>query len=107
MDVTRNELIIIILLIILVCIYTKYSTDYALKAIPALLIIYGILYLCNLTGLEEHFQLLDNNVQYNEKGEIVNKKGEIRSGAHDANGEPICYSLESLYEYLEKLKNGI
>jgi hypothetical protein len=44
---------------------------------------------------------------YNEKGEIVNKKGEIRSGAHDENGEPICYSLESLYEYLEKLKNGI
>ena len=44
---------------------------------------------------------------YNEKGEIVNKKGEIRSGAHDENGKPICYSLESLYEYLEKLKNGI
>jgi hypothetical protein len=72
MDVTRNELIIIILFIIILCIYSKYSTDYALKAIPALLIIYGILYLCNLTGSEEHFQLLDNNVQYNETSCYVN-----------------------------------
>jgi hypothetical protein len=44
---------------------------------------------------------------YNKKGEIVARKGEPRHGATDENGEPICYSFESLYEYLEKLKNGI
>jgi hypothetical protein len=43
---------------------------------------------------------------YNEKGEIVNKKGEIRSGAHDENGAPICYSFESLYEHIEKLNKN-
>jgi hypothetical protein len=42
---------------------------------------------------------------YNEKGEIVHKKGEPRPGATDRDGNPICYSFESLYEYLEKLKN--
>jgi len=44
---------------------------------------------------------------YNEKGEIVARKGEPRHGAYDENGEPICYSLESLYKYLKKLKNEI
>jgi hypothetical protein len=44
---------------------------------------------------------------YNDKGEIVARKGEPRHGAYDENGDPICYSFESLYEYLEKLKNGI
>lgn len=44
---------------------------------------------------------------YNEKGELIYKKGEPRSGANDNDGNPICYSFESLYEYLEKLKNDI
>ena len=35
--------------------------------------------------------------------ELVHKNGEVRFGAYE-NGEPICYSIESLYEYLEKLK---
>ena len=34
--------------------------------------------------------------------ELVYKKGEVRFGAHDENGNPICYSYESLWEYLEK-----
>lgn len=41
---------------------------------------------------------------YNEKGELIHKKGESQFGATDEDGNPICYSLESLYEYLEKLK---
>lgn len=36
--------------------------------------------------------------------ELVHKDGEVRYGAYDKDGEPICYSIESLYEYLEKLK---
>lgn len=39
----------------------------------------------------------------NEKGEAVleHKAGEVRFGAHDEAGNPICYSFESLWEYLE------
>ena len=39
----------------------------------------------------------------NEKGEIEleYKAGEVRHGAHDEEGNPICYSFESLWEYLE------
>jgi len=44
---------------------------------------------------------------YNEKGELIHKKGEPRPGATDEDGNEICYSLESLYEYLEKLRNEI
>ena len=32
--------------------------------------------------------------------------GEQIHGAHDENGNPICYDWESLYNYLEELKNG-
>lgn len=42
---------------------------------------------------------------YDEKGNLIHKKGDVRSGATDKDGNPICYSFESLYEYLEKLKN--
>jgi hypothetical protein len=40
----------------------------------------------------------------NEDGSFVkvNDKGEVRFGAYDENGEPICYSHESLWEHLEK-----
>lgn len=40
----------------------------------------------------------------NSEGEMVKIKeaGEIGHGAHDENGNPICYSFESLWEYLEK-----
>jgi hypothetical protein len=34
--------------------------------------------------------------------EIEHKKGEVRFGACDKEGNPICYSFESLYEYLEE-----
>jgi hypothetical protein len=34
--------------------------------------------------------------------ELVNEKGEVRWGAHDAEGNPICYSFESTWDYLEK-----
>ena len=34
--------------------------------------------------------------------ELINEAGEVRFGAHDAEGNPICYSHESLWEYLEK-----
>ena len=34
--------------------------------------------------------------------EQVYEKGERRYGAHDENGNPICYSIESLWEYLEQ-----
>jgi hypothetical protein len=33
--------------------------------------------------------------------ELIHEKGEARSGAYDAQGNPICYSHESLWEYLE------
>ena len=33
--------------------------------------------------------------------ELVHKEGEVRFGAYDEEGNPICYSFESLYEYLE------
>jgi hypothetical protein len=36
--------------------------------------------------------------------ELVHKDGEVRFGAYDKDGEPICYSIESLYHYLENLK---
>ncbi len=31
----------------------------------------------------------------------IHEKGEVRFGAHDEKGNPICYSYESLWEYLE------
>lgn len=33
---------------------------------------------------------------------IIKEAGEDRFGAYDKNGEPICYSHESLWDYLEK-----
>lgn len=40
----------------------------------------------------------------NEDGisELVHKDGEVRFGAYDKDNNPICYSHESLWEYLEK-----
>jgi hypothetical protein len=32
----------------------------------------------------------------------VHEKGEVRYGATDEDGNPICYSIESTWEYLEK-----
>ena len=32
---------------------------------------------------------------------IEHKACEVRFGAHDENGNPICYSMESLWQYLE------
>jgi len=42
------------------------------------------------------------------KIKLINKDGEVTFGAHDEKGNPICYSFESLWEYLEtnhKIKN--
>ena len=36
------------------------------------------------------------------ESELVHKDGEPRFGAYDKDGNPICYSHESLWEYLEK-----
>jgi hypothetical protein len=33
--------------------------------------------------------------------ELIYKEGEVRFGAYDKEGNPICYSHESLWEYLE------
>jgi hypothetical protein len=38
---------------------------------------------------------------YSEDGKLIKEAGEVRHGAHDENGNPICYSYESLWEYLE------
>ncbi len=38
---------------------------------------------------------------YSEDGKLIKEAGEFRHGAHDENGNPICYSYESLWEYLE------
>ena len=40
----------------------------------------------------------------NEEGqsELVHGKGKVKFGAHDEEGNPICYSYESLWEYLEE-----
>lgn len=35
------------------------------------------------------------------KMKLIKKDGEVRFGAHDEEGNPICYSFESLWEYLE------
>jgi hypothetical protein len=42
----------------------------------------------------------------NEEGEmeLVSEPGEPRWGATDESGNPICYSYESLYEYVEQYK---
>lgn len=37
--------------------------------------------------------------------ELVHEKGEVRFGAYDEEGNPICYSHETLWEYLEKNYN--
>jgi len=34
--------------------------------------------------------------------ELIHEKGEARFGAYDEENNPICYSHESLWEYLEK-----
>lgn len=34
--------------------------------------------------------------------EMMHDKGEVHHGAQDADGNPICYSFESTWEYLEK-----
>lgn len=38
---------------------------------------------------------------YSEDGKLIKEAGEVRHSAHDENGNPICYSYESLWEYLE------
>jgi hypothetical protein len=38
---------------------------------------------------------------YSEDGKLIKEAGEVRHGAHDENGNPICYSYESLWKYLE------
>ena len=38
---------------------------------------------------------------YSEDGKLIKEAGEVRHGAPDENGNPICYSYESLWEYLE------
>jgi hypothetical protein len=45
-----------------------------------------------------------DSYKLNEEGnmELQHKKGEVRFGAHDAHGNPICYSFESTWAYLEK-----
>ena len=45
-----------------------------------------------------------DSYKINEEGnmELEHKSGEVRFGAHDKDGNPICYSFESLYEYLEE-----
>jgi hypothetical protein len=35
------------------------------------------------------------------------EEGEVKWGASDENGEPICYSYESLHGYIEKFKINI
>jgi hypothetical protein len=42
----------------------------------------------------------------NEDGEfvLVHENGEVRWGARDEDGNPICYSYESLYEYIQQYK---
>lgn len=35
---------------------------------------------------------------------LVHKEGEVRWGATDENDNPICYSFESLFEYIEQFK---
>ena len=39
---------------------------------------------------------------FDEKGNEIHKAGEVRFGATDENGDPICYSYESLWEYIEQ-----
>lgn len=39
---------------------------------------------------------------YDEKGNEIHKAGEVRFGATDENGDPICYSYESLWKHVEK-----
>ena len=36
------------------------------------------------------------------KMELEYEAGKVRHGAYDENGNPICYSAESLYQYLEE-----
>lgn len=45
-----------------------------------------------------------DSYKINEEGSMVleHPKGEVRFGAYDADNNPICYSFESLWEYLEK-----
>lgn len=37
----------------------------------------------------------------NEKGEIEKVENTVKHGAHDVDGNPICYDMKSLYEYVE------
>jgi hypothetical protein len=39
---------------------------------------------------------------YDSEGNLLYEKGEVRYGAIGENGNPICYSYESTWEYLEK-----
>ena len=46
--------------------------------------------------------LIDIGIRASDHGHIIdNEEGEARFGAYDAQGNPICYSHESLWEYLE------
>ena len=38
---------------------------------------------------------------YDSEGNLLYEKGEVRYGATDEKGNPICYSYESTWEYLE------
>ena len=72
MDLTRNELIILTMILILIFVYTKYSSEIALKTAVGLLVVYGILYMCNVTSVEEYYNYnvlpieMNDNSEYNE-----------------------------------------
>jgi hypothetical protein len=59
---------------------------------------------CNDSEFGQKDWSTSDSYKLNEEGnmEIEHKKGEVRFGACDKEGNPICYSFESLYEYLEE-----
>ena len=59
---------------------------------------------CNDSEFGQKDWSTSDSYKLNEEGnmEIEYKKGEVRFGACDKEGNPICYSFESLYEYLEE-----
>jgi len=52
-------------------------------------------------GQKDWSELPTYRINEDGKSELIYEKGEIRFGAYDGDGNPICYSYESLWEYLE------
>lgn len=73
--------------------YTKEGTDW----------IHWFIYEADW-GTKDWSKIPSYETDKNGKITLIHKAGDVRWGAADADGNPICYSYQSLWEYIEQYK---